>query len=59
MRRFVALAILTLAIFLIGAWNLQSTSPAATTANPGKAYFAGGVSGAWNSPSRRLRECYL
>jgi peptide-methionine (S)-S-oxide reductase len=42
MRRFVALAILTLAIFLIGAWNLQSTSPAATTANPGKAYFAGG-----------------
>jgi peptide-methionine (S)-S-oxide reductase len=42
MRRFVALAILTLAIFLIGAWNLQSTSPAAMTANPGKAYFAGG-----------------
>jgi peptide-methionine (S)-S-oxide reductase len=42
MRRRTALSILTLAIFLIGAWNVQSTSQAAAAANPGKAYFAGG-----------------
>jgi len=30
------------AIFLIGAWNLQSTSQAAADGTPGKAYFAGG-----------------
>ena len=40
MRRQAALSVLTVAIFLIGAWNIQSTSQAAATV--GKAYFAGG-----------------
>src|SRR2546425_12473182 len=42
MRRQAALSVLTVAIFLIGAWNLQSTSLAAADATLGKAYFAGG-----------------
>jgi len=42
MRRQAALSILTVASFLIGAWNLQSTSQAAADATVGKAYFAGG-----------------
>ena len=42
MRRQAALTVLTAAIFLIGAWNVQSTSQAVATANLGKAYFAGG-----------------
>lgn len=42
MRRRTALSILTLAIFLIGAWNVQSTSQVAAAENSGKAYFAGG-----------------
>jgi len=33
---------LIMAFFLIGAWNLQSTSKAAAEATIGKAYFAGG-----------------
>lgn len=43
MRKQSALSIvLTVAIFLVGAWNLQSASQAATDATLGKAYFAGG-----------------
>src|SRR6185295_15370795 len=42
MRRRTALAIVTLAIFLIGAWTFQTTSQVAADANLGKAYFAGG-----------------
>ena len=42
MRRQAALTVLTVAIFLIGAWNVQSTSQAAADATFGKAYFAGG-----------------
>ena len=42
MKRQAALSVLTVAIFLIGAWNLQSTSQAAADATLGKAYFAGG-----------------
>jgi peptide-methionine (S)-S-oxide reductase len=42
MRRQAALSVLTVAIFLIGAWNLQSTSKAAADSTVGKAYFAGG-----------------
>ena len=42
MRRQAALLILTVAIFLFGAWNAQSTSEAAVDAALGKAYFAGG-----------------
>ena len=42
MRRHTALSIIILAIFLIGTWNVQSTSQAAAAANLGKAYFAGG-----------------
>ena len=42
MRRQAALSVLTVAIFLIGAWNLQSTSRAAADSTVGKAYFAGG-----------------
>src|SRR4029077_18002252 len=42
MKRLVAPAVLTLAMFLIGAWNVQSTSQVVAAANPGKAYFAGG-----------------
>ena len=42
MRRQAAPLVLTVAIFLIGAWNLQSTSQAAADGTPSKAYFAGG-----------------
>lgn len=42
MRRQAALSFLTAAFFLIGAWNLQSTSRAAADSTVGKAYFAGG-----------------
>ena len=42
MRRQAALSVLTVAIFLIGAWNLQSTSQVAADSTVGKAYFAGG-----------------
>jgi peptide-methionine (S)-S-oxide reductase len=42
MRRQAALSVLTVAIFLIGAWNIQSTSQVAAAATVGKAYFAGG-----------------
>lgn len=42
MRRPSALSILTVVIFLVGAWNIQSAGQAATDATPGKAYFAGG-----------------
>ena len=42
MRRQAALSVLTVAISLIGAWNLQSTSQVAADATVGKAYFAGG-----------------
>ena len=42
MRRQAALSVLTVAVFLIGAWSLQSTGQAAEDAAIGKAYFAGG-----------------
>ena len=42
MRRRTALAIVTLVIFLIGAWNFQLTGQVAADANLGKAYLAGG-----------------
>jgi peptide-methionine (S)-S-oxide reductase len=42
MRRQAAPLVLTVAIVLIGAWNLQSTSLAAADSTVGKAYFAGG-----------------
>jgi peptide-methionine (S)-S-oxide reductase len=42
MRRYTTLSVLTLAIFLIGTWSVQTTSQAATEATLGKAYFAGG-----------------
>jgi peptide-methionine (S)-S-oxide reductase len=42
MTRQAALSVLTVAVLLVGAWNVQSTSHAATDATPGKAYFAGG-----------------
>src|SRR4249919_4202029 len=42
MRRQITLSVLTVAIFLIGTWNLQSTSQATVDATLGKAYFAGG-----------------
>ena len=42
MKRQGTLFILGVAILLIGAWNVQSTSQAATDAMLGKAYFAGG-----------------
>ena len=42
MKRQGALSILSVAILLIGAWNIQSTSLAAADAILGKAYFAGG-----------------
>ncbi|MBK5282174.1 MAG: peptide-methionine (S)-S-oxide reductase MsrA [Nitrospiraceae bacterium] len=42
MRRPAALLVLTVALFLLGAWNVQSTSQAAADTAPGKAYFAGG-----------------
>ena len=43
MRRQAALSMhIIMAVLLIGAWNLQSTSKAAAEATIGKAYFAGG-----------------
>jgi peptide-methionine (S)-S-oxide reductase len=42
MRRQITRSVLTVAILLIGAWNVQSTSLAAAGATSGKAYFAGG-----------------
>jgi peptide-methionine (S)-S-oxide reductase len=43
MKRHTARSILTVAIFfLIGAWNVQTTTQAAASSNLGKAYFAGG-----------------
>ena len=42
MRRQAALTVFTVVIFIIGAWNVQSTSQAAADATLGKAYFAGG-----------------
>jgi peptide-methionine (S)-S-oxide reductase len=42
MRRQIIRSALTVAILLIGAWNVQSTSLAAADATSGKAYFAGG-----------------
>jgi peptide-methionine (S)-S-oxide reductase len=42
MRKQITLSVLTLAVFLIGAWTLQSTSQATANATSGKAYFAGG-----------------
>ena len=42
MRRQATLTVLTVVIFLIGAWNVQTTSQAATDTILSKAYFAGG-----------------
>ncbi len=42
MRKPTALLVLTVALYLLGAWNVQSTSQAAADTAPGKAYFAGG-----------------
>jgi len=42
MRRQAAPLVLTVAIVLIGAWNLQSPRHAAADSTVGKAYFAGG-----------------
>jgi peptide-methionine (S)-S-oxide reductase len=42
MRRNVVLSVLTGALLLIGAWNVQWTSQAAADTTYGKAYFAGG-----------------
>lgn len=42
MTRQAALSVLIVAVLLVGAWNVQSTSHAAADATPGKAYFAGG-----------------
>ena len=42
MRREAALSVLTVAVLLVGAWSIQSTSHAAADATLGKAYFAGG-----------------
>ncbi|MBI3807523.1 MAG: peptide-methionine (S)-S-oxide reductase MsrA [Nitrospirae bacterium] len=42
MRRQIALSVFTVAVLLIGTWNIQSTSLAAANATSGKAYFAGG-----------------
>ena len=42
MRRQAALSVLTVAVLLVGAWNIQSIRHAAADATPGKAYFAGG-----------------
>jgi peptide-methionine (S)-S-oxide reductase len=41
-RRQAVLSVLIMAVLLIGAWSLQSTSKAASEATLGKAYFAGG-----------------
>jgi peptide-methionine (S)-S-oxide reductase len=42
MRRQITRSVLTVAVLLIGAWSVQSTSLAAADATSGKAYFAGG-----------------
>ena len=42
MRRQAALSVIIMVVLLIGTWNLQSTSKAASEATLGKAYFAGG-----------------
>jgi peptide-methionine (S)-S-oxide reductase len=42
MRRHISRSIITMAVLLIGAWNVQSTSLAVAGATSGKAYFAGG-----------------
>ena len=42
MGRQVTLAVFTLAIFLLGSWNVQSASQAAVDETLSKAYFAGG-----------------
>ena len=42
MRRQITRSVITVAILLIGAWSMQSTSQAAADATLGKAYFAGG-----------------
>jgi len=42
MRRQAVLLVLTVAIFLLGAWSVPSISRAAAGATLGKAYFAGG-----------------
>ena len=42
MIRHTARSILTVVIFLIGAWNAQTTSQATASSNLSKAYFAGG-----------------
>jgi peptide-methionine (S)-S-oxide reductase len=42
MRRQITRSVLTVAVLLIGALNVQSTSLAAADATSGKAYFAGG-----------------
>jgi peptide-methionine (S)-S-oxide reductase len=42
MKRQGALSIFSVAILVIGAWNIQLTSLAAADAILGKAYFAGG-----------------
>jgi peptide-methionine (S)-S-oxide reductase len=42
MRRQITRSVLAVAVLLIGAWNVQSTSLAAAGATSGKAYFAGG-----------------
>lgn len=42
MRRQITRSVLTVAVLLIGALNVQSTSLAAAEATSGKAYFAGG-----------------
>ena len=42
MGRQTAVSILTLAVFLIGGWNVLSANQAAAETTSGKAYFAGG-----------------
>jgi peptide-methionine (S)-S-oxide reductase len=42
MRRQITRSVLTVAVLLIGAWNVPSTGLAAADATSGKAYFAGG-----------------
>jgi peptide-methionine (S)-S-oxide reductase len=42
MRRQITRSVLTVAVLLIGAWNVHSTGQAAADATSGKAYFAGG-----------------
>ena len=42
MRRQAILTVLTVTIFFVGAWGVQSSSQAAADATLGKAYFAGG-----------------